>query len=103
MADILRVLPLSWLSGLQKVAEILTKTFLVSPSQKTKLIHASERSVDDKTYYTFEFTAQVPNYARHAITAVCIGNGKFFTLTNGEKMKDRLHTVVDSFQTFNVS
>ncbi|KAJ8553732.1 hypothetical protein K7X08_024410 [Anisodus acutangulus] len=92
----------------QQVAEILIKKFLASPSQKTKLIEASERDVDGKTYYTFEFTAQAPNYTRHALTAVCIGNGKFYTLTTGanerrwEKMKDRLHTVVDSFQLFNV-
>ncbi|KAK4350363.1 hypothetical protein RND71_029676 [Anisodus tanguticus] len=92
----------------QQVAEILIKKFLASPSQKTKLIEASERDVDGKTYYTFEFTAQAPNYTRHALTAVCIGNGKFYTLTTGvnerrwEKIKDRLHTVVDSFQLFNV-
>ncbi|KAJ8536326.1 hypothetical protein K7X08_034727 [Anisodus acutangulus] len=92
----------------QQVAEILIKKVLASPCQKTKLIEASERDVDGKTYYTFEFTAQAPNYTRHALTAVCIGNEKFYTLTTGvnerrwEKMKDRLHTVVDSFQLFNV-
>ncbi|CAN4088350.1 unnamed protein product [Withania somnifera] len=67
-----------------------------------------QRDVDGKTYYTFEFTAQAPNYVRYALTAVCVGNGKFYTLTTGanerrwEKMKDRLHTMVDSFQIFNV-
>ncbi|KAM3318857.1 psbP-like protein 1, chloroplastic [Capsicum chacoense] len=92
----------------QQVAEILIKKFLASPSQKTKLIEASERDVDGKNYYTFEFIAQAPNYTRHALTVVCVGNGKFYTLTTGanerrwEKMKDRLHTVVDSFQIFNV-
>ncbi|CAN4086237.1 unnamed protein product [Withania somnifera] len=92
----------------QQVAEILIKKFLSSPSQKTKLVEASERDVEGKTYYTFEFTAQAPNYIRHALTAVCVGNGKFYTLTTGanerrwEKMKDRLHTVVDSFQIFSV-
>ncbi|KAF3655154.1 PsbP-like protein 1, chloroplastic [Capsicum chinense] len=92
----------------QQVAEILIKKFLASPSQKTKLIEASERDVDGKNYYTFEFIAQAPNYTRHALTVVCVGNGKFYTLTTGanerrwEKMKDRLHTVVDSFQIFDV-
>ncbi|KAK6795363.1 hypothetical protein RDI58_008816 [Solanum bulbocastanum] len=92
----------------QQVAETLIKKFLASPSQKTKLIEASERIVDGKTYYMFEFVAQAPNYTRHALTVVCIGNGKFYTLTTGAnerrwgKMKDRLHTVVDSFQIFNV-
>ncbi|NP_001334266.1 photosystem II reaction center PsbP family protein [Solanum lycopersicum] len=92
----------------QQVAETLIKKFLASPSQKTKLIESSERVVDGKTYYTFEFVAQAPNYTRHALTVVCIGNGKFYTLTTGAnerrwgKMKDRLQTVVDSFQIFNV-
>ncbi|XP_016463766.2 psbP-like protein 1, chloroplastic [Nicotiana tabacum] len=92
----------------QQVAETLIKKFLSSPSQKTKLIEASEHDVEGKAYYTFEFVAQAPNFTRHGLTAVCIGNGKFYTLTTGanerrwEKMKDRLHTVVDSFQIFNV-
>ncbi|XP_073126955.1 psbP-like protein 1, chloroplastic isoform X1 [Henckelia pumila] len=92
----------------QQVAETLIKKVLTSPSQKTKLIEASEHEVDGKTYYTIEFIAQAPNYTRHALTAVCIGNGKFYTLTTGsnerrwEKMKDRLKTVVESFQIFTV-
>lgn len=92
----------------QQVAETLIKRVLASPSQKTKLIEASEHEVDGKTYYTIEFIAQAPNYTRHALSAVCIGNGKFYTLTTGanerrwEKMKDRLKTVVESFQIFNV-
>lgn len=92
----------------QQVAETLIKKVLASPSQKTKLIEASEHEVDGKTYYTIEFIAQAPNYTRHALSAVCIGNGKFYTLTTGanerrwEKMKDRLKTVVESFQIFNV-
>ncbi|KAE8682065.1 putative Ankyrin repeat-containing protein [Hibiscus syriacus] len=52
-----------------------------------------------KAYYTFEFMTQAPNYTRHTLTAVSIGNGKFYTLTTGanerrwDKMKDRLMTV----------
>ncbi|CAA0840636.1 PsbP-like protein 1- chloroplastic [Striga hermonthica] len=92
----------------KEVAETLIKNVLASPSQKTKLIEASEHEVDGKAYYTFEFTAQAPNYTRHALSTICIGNGKFYTLTTGanerrwEKMKDRLKTVVNSFQIFNV-
>ncbi|GER40146.1 oxygen-evolving enhancer protein 2 [Striga asiatica] len=118
----------------KEVAETLIKNVLASPSQKTKLIEASEllhflvsftimevfnllyagdrqhlpHEVEGKAYYTFEFTAQAPNYTRHALSTISIGNGKFYTLTTGanerrwEKMKDRLKTVVDSFQIFNV-
>ncbi|KAF8780428.1 hypothetical protein HU200_001547 [Digitaria exilis] len=87
-----------------KVAEALIKKVLAPPTQKTKLILAKENDVDGRAYYTFEFTAQAPNYTRHALGAIVIANGKFYTLTTGanerrwEKMKDRLHTVVDSFK-----
>ncbi|CAN6290864.1 unnamed protein product [Urochloa humidicola] len=87
-----------------KVAETLIKKVLAPSTQKTKLIEAKENDVDGRAYYTFEFTAQAPNYTRHALGAIVIANGKFYTLTTGanerrwEKMKDRLHTVVDSFK-----
>ncbi|XP_065869920.1 psbP-like protein 1, chloroplastic [Euphorbia lathyris] len=92
----------------QQLAESLIKRVLVPPSQKSKLIEASEHDVDGKAYYTFEFIAQAPNYTRHALSTVCIGNGKFYTLTTGAnerrwgKMKDKLHEVIDSFKIFNV-
>ncbi|PKA63732.1 PsbP-like protein 1, chloroplastic [Apostasia shenzhenica] len=88
----------------QEVANALIRKVLAPPSQKVKLVEALERDVDGKAYYTFEFTAQAPNFTRHALGAITIGNGKFYTLTTGanerrwEKMKDKLHTVVESFK-----
>ncbi|XP_052175185.1 psbP-like protein 1, chloroplastic [Diospyros lotus] len=90
------------------VAEALIKKVLAPSSQKTKLVEATEHDVDGKAYYTFEFIAQAPNYTRHALGSICIGNGKFYTLATGanerrwEKMKDKLHTVVDSFKIVNL-
>ncbi|EPS69731.1 hypothetical protein M569_05031, partial [Genlisea aurea] len=92
----------------KEVAETLIGKVLASPTQKTKLIEASEHDVDGRAYYTIEFIAQAPNYTRHALSTISIGNGKFYTLTTGanerrwEKMKDRLKTVVESFQIFNI-
>ncbi|KAK9186907.1 hypothetical protein WN944_018296 [Citrus x changshan-huyou] len=92
----------------QEVAETLIKKFLAPPTQKTKIIAASENDVDGKAYYAFEFTAQAPNYIRHALGVVTVGNGKFYTLTTGAnerrwgKMKDRLQTVIESFKISNV-
>ncbi|BFG22614.1 hypothetical protein CerSpe_088880 [Prunus speciosa] len=92
----------------EQVAETLIKKVLAPPTQKTKLIEAVEHEIDGKTYYTFEFVAKAPNYTRHALSTISIGNGKFFTLTTGAnerrwgKMKDKLHTVVDSFKIFKV-
>ncbi|KAF8105322.1 hypothetical protein N665_0158s0011 [Sinapis alba] len=70
------------------------------PKEIAETLH----EVDGKTYYQFEFTAQARNYTRHALGIITVFNGKFYTLTTGanerrwEKMKDRLHTVVDSFK-----
>uniref|UniRef100_A0A0F7CYK9 PsbP-like protein 1 n=1 Tax=Melianthus villosus TaxID=377280 RepID=A0A0F7CYK9_9ROSI len=92
----------------QEIAETLIRKVLAPPTQKTKLIEAKEHDIDGKAYYTFEFIAQAPNYTRHALSAITIGNGKFYTLTTGanerrwEKMKDKLHTVIDSFKIVNV-
>uniref|UniRef100_A0A0F7GXA3 PsbP-like protein 1 n=1 Tax=Monsonia emarginata TaxID=28966 RepID=A0A0F7GXA3_9ROSI len=91
----------------QEIGETLMKKVLAPPSQKTKLIEAKEREVDGKIYYTIEFVAQAPNYTRHALSTISIGNGNFYTLTTGanerrwDKMKDKLHTVVESFTLFN--
>ncbi|XP_068669136.1 psbP-like protein 1, chloroplastic [Aristolochia californica] len=90
----------------QQVAEALIKRVLAPSSQKTKLVEAKEQDVDGKAYYTFEFVAQAPNFIRHGLGAVTIGNGKFYTLTTGAnekrwgKMKDKLITIVDSFKIF---
>ncbi|KAL1323079.1 hypothetical protein HN51_068104 [Arachis hypogaea] len=92
----------------QQVGETLIKKVLAPPTQKTKIIEATEQDIDGKAYYRFEFIAQAPNYTRHALSTVSIGNGKFYTLTTGAnerrwgKMKDRLQTVIDSFKIFNV-
>ncbi|KAM7271923.1 hypothetical protein ACFE04_031137 [Oxalis oulophora] len=88
----------------QEIAETLIKKVLAPPTQKTKLVEATEHDVDGKSYYTFEFTAQAPNYTRHALSTITVANGKFYTLTTGanerrwDKMKDKLHTVIDSFK-----
>ncbi|GAB4845362.1 phycocyanin alpha-subunit phycocyanobilin lyase [Ancistrocladus abbreviatus] len=63
----------------QEVAETLIKKVLAPPTQKTKLIDAKEQDVDGKTYYTFEFTAQTSNFTRHALSAICVGNGSLGT------------------------
>ncbi|KOM47231.1 hypothetical protein LR48_Vigan07g093500 [Vigna angularis] len=92
----------------QEVAETLIKKVLAPSNQKTKIIEAKEQDVEGKKYYQFEFIAKAPNYTRHALSTVSIGNGKFYTLTTGanerrwEKMKERLQTVIESFKIFDV-
>ncbi|CAN1798314.1 PsbP-like protein 1, chloroplastic [Linum perenne] len=91
-----------------QVATTLISKVLASPSQKTRLIQAKEQDVEGRAYYTFEFVAQAPNFTRHALSTIVIGNGKLYTLTTGakerrwEKMKDKLQTIVESFKVVNV-
>ncbi|KAJ0820289.1 hypothetical protein HanPSC8_Chr16g0706151 [Helianthus annuus] len=63
----------------QEVAEALIKKVLSAPTQKTKLLTAAEHEVDGKAYYTFEFVAQAPNFTRHALSTIAIGNGIIHT------------------------
>ncbi|XP_044377825.1 psbP-like protein 1, chloroplastic, partial [Triticum aestivum] len=87
-----------------QVPEALVRKVLSQPTQKTKLIEAKEVHIDGRAYYTFEFTAQDPNFTRHVLGTITIANGKFYTPATGanerrwDKMKDRLHTIVDSFK-----
>lgn len=37
--------------------------------------YVDQLDVDGKSYYTFEFVAQAPNYTRHALGSICIANG----------------------------
>ncbi|XP_078429440.1 psbP-like protein 1 [Wolffia australiana] len=92
----------------QEVAEALVRKVLAPSNQKTKVIGASEHQVEGKNYYSFEFVAQAPNFTRHALGVITIGNGKFYTLTTGAnerrwgKMKEKLQGVIDSFKIFSV-
>ena len=38
-------------------------------------MHMWQHDVDGKAYYTFEFVAQAPNFTRHALSTITIGNG----------------------------
>lgn len=38
----------------------------------------TQHDADGKAYYTFEFTAQAPNFTRHALGAIVIANGTNF-------------------------
>ncbi|KAG6763641.1 hypothetical protein POTOM_031072 [Populus tomentosa] len=112
----------------EAVAETLIKKVSAPPSQKTKLVEAKEHDADGKVYYAIESVAQAPNFTCHALSAITIGNGIIdlatitfsFILFNFSHlysvlshlpsgqvsmfimMKDKLQTVVDSFEIFNV-
>ncbi|XP_047092482.1 psbP-like protein 1, chloroplastic [Lolium rigidum] len=59
----------------EQVAEALVRKVLAPPTQKTKLIEAKQTEIDGRAYYTFEFTAQAPNFTRHALGTITIANG----------------------------
>jgi len=86
------------------VARTLVEKVLSVPSQPVKLVSASERDVDGRKYYSFEFLAQAPNYVRRGLGTVAIGYGKFYTCITGAnerrygKVEEKLKAIVDSFQ-----
>lgn len=61
------------LHALNKVqkSNILLQFILIYPT----FVCMPQNDVDGKAYYAFEFTAQAPNYIRHALGVVTVGNG----------------------------
>ena len=43
-----------------------------------------QSDIDGRAYYTFEFIAQAPNYKRHALSVITIGNGMNSLITKAE-------------------
>eukprot|EP00241_Pyramimonas_parkeae_P010174 CAMPEP_0114254916 /NCGR_PEP_ID=MMETSP0058-20121206/17264_1 /TAXON_ID=36894 /ORGANISM="Pyramimonas parkeae, CCMP726" /LENGTH=236 /DNA_ID=CAMNT_0001369227 /DNA_START=107 /DNA_END=817 /DNA_ORIENTATION=+ len=87
----------------EAVANTLIANVLTTPGQSPTLIQASQREVEGKTYYNFEFTAKLGPLTRHQLATCSISQGKFFTLTTGanerrwNKMKPKLEIVAKSF------
>lgn len=95
---------LSELGTPDAVAKALVERVLASPTQKTQVLEAKERTNDGLTYYTFEFLTKASNFTRHGLGTVAIKDGKFFTLTTGSnerrwsKMADKLKMIISSFE-----
>ncbi|KAI8465420.1 MAG: chloroplast oxygen-evolving complex/thylakoid lumenal 25.6kDa protein [Monoraphidium minutum] len=93
--------------SIQEVAETLAKEVLTAPGQEVQVLSTNERETKDRIYYEFEFTAKNSRYTRHSVAVVIAYKGTFFTLTTGAnerrwgKMKDKLNTMVRSFQLIN--
>ncbi|KAK9805465.1 hypothetical protein WJX73_010781 [Symbiochloris irregularis] len=89
---------------LGEVALTLASKVLSPPKQEVKILNVKKREDNGRLYYEFEFASKANTYIRHALAAVTIGNGKFYTLATGanekrwDKMKERLEDVVASFQ-----
>lgn len=92
---------------LKEVTETLARDVLSSPAQEVNIINSNQRDYNGRNYYEVEFTAKSPKYTRHQYAVVAVNDGKFYTLTTGAnekrwgKMKDKLQTVVRSFQLLN--
>lgn len=89
---------------LAEVCLTLADEVLTSPQQEVKLLGATEKTSNGRTYYEFEFAAKSPTYIRHAVAAVTVANGQFYTITTGanekrwDKVKNKLQVVVNSFE-----
>ena len=89
---------------LDEVAQTLVKSVLASPGTSTKVLSTGQREVAGINYYNLEYEVKGRSYLRHAIAAVAVANGKFYTIATGAsdrrwpKMEDKLKTVIKSFQ-----
>ena len=90
----------------KEVTFTLADKVLTSPRQEVNLVAASQRVVDGRPYYDFEFTARsggAGGYTRHAAGSVTVANGKFYTLVTGSnekrwgRMSGKVARVVQSF------
>jgi|TARA_B100001142_G_C14210561_1_gene607437 photosystem II oxygen-evolving enhancer protein 2 len=90
-----------------EVANTLVGKALAVPGAQAKVLKTAQRKdKDGHLYYFLEYVTKSNQYERHALTIVTITQGKFYTLTTGSserrwpKMKDRLQTVIDSFNVY---
>lgn len=56
---------------------IFNYAHLKCPSDLLLTLLFNQHEVDGKAYYSFEFVAQAPNFTRHAVGTICIGNGMY--------------------------
>lgn len=90
----------------EEIATTLATKVLTPASQEVKVLAVARKVGEDgRPYVEFEFAAKAPTYIRHALAAVAVANGKFYTLTTGAnelrrwgKVGPLLKDVVASFK-----
>lgn len=75
--------------------------------RKAELVDASERQVEDKTYYMLEYVVKLPNNKkRHNLASVALRRGKVFTLNASvsqrrwPRVKRLIEDTVSSFSVY---
>ena len=91
-----------------EVCYTLADKVLTAPNQTVELIQAKEDEFEGVKYYNMEFKVTATNYSRHALAAITVNNGKFYTLLTGcnerrwKKVAPKLKDMVGSFSTFTI-
>ncbi len=91
-----------------EVAQRLLKT-VIAPAgsdRQAELVTAEAREMADKTYYTLEYTVQLPIGERHNLASAIVRRGKLFTLnisapeTRWSRVKSMFEKVAESFDVY---
>ncbi|XP_078160488.1 psbP-like protein 2 isoform X2 [Carex rostrata] len=86
----------------------LVKNIYAAPTQVPTIYEMTERTVDGKNYWTFEYELESPNFARSAFATIAIGNGRYYTLIVGanqrrwSRVRNQLKVVADSFKMLDI-
>ncbi|KAL2549195.1 Photosynthetic NDH subunit of lumenalchloroplastic [Forsythia ovata] len=92
------------LGPMEEVVSNLVRNVYSAPTQVEKIVDMQERTVDGRTYCTFEYILTSPNFSRAAFATIAIGNGRYYTLIVGanerrwRRVRNKLKVVADSFK-----
>ncbi|CAA2965010.1 photosynthetic NDH subunit of lumenal location 1, chloroplastic [Olea europaea subsp. europaea] len=91
-----------------KVVLNLVRNVYSAPTQVEKIVDMQEKTIDGRTYCTFEYILTSPNFSRAAFATIAIGNGRYYTLIVGanerrwRRVRNKLKVVADSFKVLDI-
>ncbi|KAF3433763.1 hypothetical protein FNV43_RR24866 [Rhamnella rubrinervis] len=96
------------LGPMEEVVPNLVKKKYAAPNQIVDIFDMQERTIDGKSYYTFEYQLTSPNFSTVSFSTIAIGNGRYYTLIVGanerrwKRVRNKLKVVADSFRMLDI-
>lgn len=93
---------------LEEVVYHLVTHVYSTPTQTPEVMDMQEKTVDGKSYYTFEYLLTSPEFGRTAFATVAVGNGRYYTLIVGanerrwKRVRNKMKMVADSFKLLDI-
>ncbi|KZV24704.1 psbP-like protein 2, chloroplastic-like [Dorcoceras hygrometricum] len=95
-------------TSMEEIVENLTSNVYSAPNQFATILGIQEKSIDGRSYCTFEYILTSPNFKRAAFATIAIGNGRYYTLIVGanerrwRRVRNQLKVVADSFKVLDI-